>query len=319
MKDILDSRQLRTFVTVARTGSFTRTAKEVFLTQSAVSHSMGALEKEVGCRLLNRVGKKVSLTLAGEQLLPRAQNILRDMETARAALTKLGKWGETRLRLGATVSACQHLLPEILRQFKKVHPKCRVTLEPGDSPVLVEAVREQRIDLAFALLPQAEPRVEFLPLFADELTFIVDPPHPWAVGGRVAQPEIPRQNYILYSRSSQTFRAVEAYFLAEDTVLNTVMEIGSIETIKELVKIGLGISVLAPWIAERELREGSLVALPLGRRKLRRQWGIIHWQRRRLSLPEADFVQICRKATVTLASRGGKRAALHAGFGPEGA
>lgn len=303
--EILDSRQLRTFVTLARTGSFTHTAKEVFLTQSAVSHSIKALEADVGCRLLNRVGKKISLTLAGEQLLQQAERILHDMTTTRAALKKLGKWGETQLRVGASISTCQHLLPGILREFKREHPHCRLLLEAGDSPVLTEAVRQQRIDLGITLAPQNEPLLEFQPLFTDELVFIVDPRHPWAKAGTVQRSEIPQQNYILYSRNSHTFRAVEGYFRAEGMVLNTVMELGSVETIKELVKIGVGVSVLATWIAGQELREGSLVALPLGRRKLRRNWGVVHRQRRPLSLPEADFVQLCRKAVASFTLDGG--------------
>lgn len=297
MQDLLDSRQLRTFVSLARTGSFTATAKEVFITQSAVSHSMRALESELGCRLLNRVGKKTTLTLEGEQLLRHAQKIIADMGAARASLDKLGKWGETRLRLGASLSACQHLLPGVLREFKQAHPKCRISLEPGDSPALAEAVREQHIDLALGLAPHREPALDFKSLFTDELMFIVAPQHPWVEAGGVARPEIPRQNFILYSRASQTFRAVESYFRDEDITLNATMELGSIETIKEIVKLGLGISVLATWIAKKELQEGSLVALPLGRRKLKREWGIMHSRGRDLSLVESEFVRLCAEAT----------------------
>lgn len=134
MYDLLDSKQLRTFVSLARTGSFTATAKEVFITQSAVSHSMRTLERELGCRLLNRVGKRTTLTLEGEQLLRYANRIIADMNTARESLDQLAKWGETRLRVGATLPACQYLLPSVLREFKKTHPKRRITLEPGDTP-----------------------------------------------------------------------------------------------------------------------------------------------------------------------------------------
>ena len=300
MSEILDSRQLRTFVSLARTGSFTTTAKEVFITQSAVSHSMKALEDELGCRLLNRVGKKTTLTLEGEQLLRHAQKIITDMSAAREALVNIGKSGETRLRVGASLSACQHLLPDVLRQFKKLQPKCRITLEPGDSPALAEAVREQRVDLALALSPHRETSLEFQPMFTDELMFIVGPQHPWVEAGGVARPEIAKQNFILYSRASQTFRAVESYFQDEGIVLNATMELGSIETIKELVKIGLGISVLATWIAGNELKEGTLMAMPLGRRKLRRQWGILSLRGRDLTTVEKDFVKLCGEATQKL-------------------
>src|SRR5207237_7575283 len=87
MNTPLDSRQLRAFCVLARTGSFTQTARELHLTQSGISHSMKALERDVGCRLLNRLGKKVALTQAGEQLLHHGTKILQEMENAREALT----------------------------------------------------------------------------------------------------------------------------------------------------------------------------------------------------------------------------------------
>src|SRR5436190_19551946 len=102
MNNPFDSRQVRAFCVLARTGSFTQTARELHLTQSAISHSMKALEGDVGCRLLDRLGKKVALTQAGEQLLHHAQKILAEMDSARASLGKLGKWGRGRLRLGAS-------------------------------------------------------------------------------------------------------------------------------------------------------------------------------------------------------------------------
>ena len=118
MKTLLDSRQLRAFCVLARTGSFTETARELHLTQSGISHSMKALEGDVGCRLLDRLGKKVLLTQAGEQLLQHAQKILQEMESAREMLGRLGKWGRGRLRLGASTTACQHLIPTVLRESR---------------------------------------------------------------------------------------------------------------------------------------------------------------------------------------------------------
>jgi len=105
MTQPLDSRQLRAFSILARTGSFTETARLVHLSQSAISHAMKALEQEVGCRLLDRLGKSVALTQAGEQLLVHAQKILAEMESARSELGRLGKWGSSRLRIG---DYCSH-------------------------------------------------------------------------------------------------------------------------------------------------------------------------------------------------------------------
>src|SRR3954464_1344285 len=147
----LDSRQMRAFCVLARTGNFTQTARELHLTQSGISHSMKALERDVGCRLLDRLGKKVVLTQAGEQLLQHATKILQEMENARQSLAHLGKWGRGRLRLGASTTACQHLIPPVLREFKESFPDHAVMIEPGDTPELVMGLVKQRLDLALCL------------------------------------------------------------------------------------------------------------------------------------------------------------------------
>jgi len=296
----IDSRQLRAFAALSRTGSFTLAAKEMFLSQSAVSHSMKALETDVGCRLFDRVGKKVLLTQAGEALLHHTEKILQEMAAARASLEQLGKWGVGRLRIGASPTACQYILPAVLREFKESFPKCRIAIEPGDTLEAIESVRENRIDLAITLEPRNEDQFEFHPLFTDELTFIVGAMHPWARDGHVVRSDIPKQSYVLYNKKSYTFRMVRDYFNQEDMVLNTVIELGSMEAIKELVKLGLGVSILSPWIAQKELLEKSLVALPLGRRKMKRNWGVIHWRGRRLSLAEETFLGLCKAATADL-------------------
>ena len=141
MNQPLDSRQLRAFVTLARTGSFTLTAKELYLSQSAVSHSMKALEQDVGCRLLDRMGKKVLLTQAGEQMLHHAQKILAEMNETRESLQHLGKWGRTRLRIGASTTACQYVLPAVLRELKESFPQCLISVEPGDTPEAISLLR----------------------------------------------------------------------------------------------------------------------------------------------------------------------------------
>jgi len=297
MSQPLDTRQLRAFVTLARTGSFTLTARELHLSQSAVSHSMKALEGDVGCRLLDKMGKKAVLTQAGEQLLARATSIIAEMAAARAEIGRLGKWGQSRLRLGASTTACHHILPAVLREFKDSFPKCTISIEPGDTPEMIEALRTHRIDLAVNLEPKPGEPLDFRPLFTDEMHFILSPEHPWARAGRVERAEIARQDYILYKRKSYTSAMIEDYFREDDIVLFSQLDMGNMEAIKELVKVGLGVSILAPWTARKEIEEGSLVALPLGKRKLRRRWGVLHWQDRRMSLVEDSFIGLCRDVT----------------------
>ena len=287
---------MRAFATLADTGSYTLAAKKLYLSQSAVSHSMKALEREVGCRLLDRLGKKVILTQAGEQLLHHTERILAEMTQARHSLEQLGKWGRKRLRIGASAAACQYILPGVLREFQKSYPDCLLSIEPGDTEVAVDSMENNRVDLALTLRPHSEEPFEFIPLFTDELSFLVGAGHPWAQQGHVTREEVPTQNYVLYSKNSYTFRLIEDYFRQDDMVLNTVIDLGSMEAIKELIKLGLGVSILAAWVARDELQEESLIRLPLGRRKLKREWGVVHWRGKRLSMAEETFVKICRNA-----------------------
>ena len=304
MTQPLDTRQLRAFVTLARRGSFTMAAKELHLSQSAVSHSMKALETDLGCRLFDRMSKKVLLTQAGEHLLQHADKILLEMSAARESINQLGKWGRGRLRLSASTTACQYILPEVLNEFKRSYPHAIITVEPGDTREAIQLLRNNQVDLALALEPKREEDFEFVSLFTDEMQFVMAPTHAWAQVGRVERHEIPRQQYVLYNKNSFTFGLVEEYFRAEDMVLNMVMELGSMEAIKELVKLGLGVSILAPWIVRKEIESGELVALSLGKRKLRRHWGLLHWRTRRLTLAEETFVGLCRTHCAGLELRG---------------
>ena len=303
MKAPLDSRQLQAFIILARTGSFTQTARELFLTQSAVSHSMKALEQDVGCRLLDRVGKKVMLTQAGEHLLKHAERILLEMNSARSGIERLGKWGVGRLRLVSPATLCVGLLPSVLREFKESFPHSLINIEPGDSLMSATLLEDNRADLALTIEMKHDDRFDFIPLFTDELAFLASPHHPWAVSRQVPRAEIAKQSIIIYDQKSLTWRLIDEYFRQEEIVLNTVMELGSMEAIAELVKLNLGVGILAPWVAQKALRDGSLMALSLGRRKLRRQWGILHWKARRLTLAEETFIGLCRAAAEGLVVR----------------
>jgi LysR family transcriptional regulator, low CO2-responsive transcriptional regulator len=294
MTSPLDSRQLRAFAMLARMGSFRQAARELHLTQSAVSHSMKALENEVGCRLLDRLGKSVTLTQAGEQLLSHALKILAEMDLARQRLTELGKWGHGRLRVATSLTACQYILPSVLREFKESFPQCIIHIETGDTPRMLESLDQGRIDLALSLEPRTEFGFDFQEIFEDELAFHTSPLHPWALAGKVDRTEIARQRFILYTRSSYLFQMVEQYFQSEEIVLPTSVELGNIEAIKELVKLGLGISILAPWVAQKELAEGSLTALNLGKNKLKRRWGILSRKGAPFNLQQSTFVGLCR-------------------------
>lgn len=302
--NFFDTRQLTAFAALARLGSFTRAAQELCLTQSAISHAIKALEDQAGCRLFERAGRRVSLTQSGEQMLRHVDKILGEMKAARRGLDELSRWGHGRLRLGASTTACQYILPTVLREFKQSFPKCVISIDPGDHARQMEHLLDNSIDLAIMLEPVGQKELAFVPLFSDELRFLVAPGHVWAKSGRVQRDAFNEETLIVYNHTSYTFRLLEEYLREEDMPLNNILELGSMEAIKELVKIGLGVGVLAPWVAVNEITSGALVSLPLGKRKLRRQWGVGYLKGRRLSLGEETFVGLCQSVTQELTVRG---------------
>jgi DNA-binding transcriptional LysR family regulator len=247
---------------------------------------------------LDRQGKSVTLTLAGEQLLEHAEGILEEMARAREGLGRMGQWGRGRLRIGTSTTVCTYLLPSVLRRFRARFPQHAITIVPADAAEMLHLVHAGRVDLALALEPKPEESIVFEPVFEDELLFVMSPRHPWAVAGSVERGTIARQNYVLYHRRSYTFRLVDDYFRRERISLRSFIELGSMEAIKELVKLDLGVSILAPWIAREELRSRELTALPLGRRKLRRRWGLIRNRSRTLDLAEETLVRLCHDAAA---------------------
>ena len=300
MTSPLDSRQLLAFTILARTGSFTQTARELFLTQSAVSHSIKALEIDFGCRLLDRLGKTVLLTEAGERVLQHADRILMEMGSARSGIEQIEKWNLGRLRIAAPISLRVSLLSPVLHEFQASFPRSQITVEPSDFHNAIEALTEGRADLILTFTTKPDERFQFLPLFDDELVFIVSPSHPWVRLGSVSREEISDQNLLICSRTNLTWRILDAYFLEEGVSLNKVVQMESSEAIKAMVKLNLGTAIMAPWAAQKELQERSLIALPLGSPKLKRSWGILHWSSRPLTLSEETFIRLCRVSSSRL-------------------
>ncbi len=296
----MDTRRLRMFCTVARRGSLIAAARDLHLTPSALSHGLKKLETQIGCRLLDRIGKRIYLNQAGEQLLSQVTKPLADLDQAGEEIKRLGKWGQTRLRIGAAASACQYILPAVIKDLKKSFDNVSLQVVSGDIPETVEMLYQNKIDLALGVTPEKKDGLEVRLIFKDELLFTFAPSHPWASVRAIPKNEIPTQPYILYQCLSFTAQLVEEYFREENMVPHTIMEIDNLEAIKELVKLNLGVAILPPWIAAQELRQRTLCMRPMGRRPLHRQWSIISLSGRRLNLMEETFCRLCKKFVYAL-------------------
>lgn len=289
----MDTRLLKIFRAIAQHGGMTEASRQLHLTASALSHGLKALETELGARLFDRVGRRLLLNQAGEQLLAQIEEPLASLEAAAASIRALGRWGQGRLRIGSVISACQHILPRVLRELRREFPKLLIEVRTGDTTRLIEDLRANHCDIALGLEPDPDPDLHIRGLFEDELLLVMAAEHPWADGRPVSDQDLSREPLIVYRRSSRNYRMLDAYFRDRGISPAAVMEIESITAIKEMVKLNLGVAVVAPWVIDYELSKGQLKMRPLGLRALRRRWALTHLTRRSPGLPGEKLYALC--------------------------
>ena len=175
-----DVHKLRVFAAVAQYLSFTRAAQALFLTQSAVSHTIAALEAEVNCPLFQREGRRISMTEPGRVLLTHSKRIFAALDEAAAAVKRAARPELGLLRVGASPAACQYLVPESLREFRESYPDFELAISVGDSPHIARQLHEGAIDLGLMIRTERDKQLTFHDLFSDELGLLVSPFHAWA-------------------------------------------------------------------------------------------------------------------------------------------
>jgi DNA-binding transcriptional LysR family regulator len=303
LSTIIDSQHLRVYATLARTLNMSRAAEELHLTPSGVSHCLKALETDLGCSLFVRTSRKFALTSAGQELLPEAELILNQMKSARGKLRTLANWGKGQLLIGANGTACQFILPPVLREFHESFPDLTIKIEQCSSRQAIALLPAGQLDMAlltdFAQLPAG---IEFYAIGEDDLQFVVNPLHPWAVKRQAQREDIPRRKLILPERGGNTYRLIESYFRMEKIRIQPFIEIANEQAIKEFVRLDLGVGILPRWLVAEEIENGLLAALPLGRRRLKRSWGVLYAKERKLSLPDDLFIKISRSVFRGLAT-----------------
>lgn len=302
MEELLDSRQLRAFTVLAREGSFTQAGRMLHLTQSAISHAIKALESELGCQLFHRIGRRVLLTPHGRELLRHAEVIQKQMAQARISLGSLDRNPRGHLRIGCTPSASQFILPTVLREFKDSFPLYSITVVPGETTETLAALENGTVDVAICVKPAETSRINVRPLFQDELMFLVSPLHPWS-HQPPKQSDFSQQTFILLNRNSLTFEMVNDYFMKLNIRPKSIIELGNPGAITELVKVGVGIAIGATWTNRAELESGQLVAVPLLRSRIRRQWIAACLKDKPITLVEQTLIGLCEDVSLKLGSQ----------------
>ncbi|MFJ4503238.1 LysR substrate-binding domain-containing protein [Streptomyces sp. NPDC088864] len=249
----MELQQLRYVIAVAETNSFTRAAERCLVVQSALSHQIARLERELGGRLFERTTRRVRLTPAGEAFLPAARQCLEAAE--RAAAEVAAALGEVRGRLAVglipTVTAVD--IPDALRDFRHRHPQVRVSLRVGASDELAEQVREGTLDVAFLGLPAtARPRgVGRHELSRERLVAVVAPDHPLAGAPSADLRRLSHEVFADFPAGTAGRAQTDQAFTAAGLTRDVAFEVTTADYIASLVGPGLAVAMLPPAYAER--------------------------------------------------------------------
>ncbi len=290
----MDTRDLRGFLAVAESSSFTAAGRRLGISQPAVSQQIRRLEEELAAPLFYRHSRRVALTQAGDQLLPYARQILAKLEEARAAVSDFETMGRGRITIGAGGTICHHVLPPLLQEFSERFGRIEVQVLSGYSAQTVQRTVEGRVDLGIVILPITERALVAGEVGRDELVAIAPPGHPWSGLDRVRAEDFSEQRLIVYDRVSQTFRILERFLLESGVFPKLAMEIDDLEAVKRMVAEGLGVSAVASWTVKNEVADKRLVARPLAGGGLFRAWGLIRRAGETPSAALKSLLAICQ-------------------------
>lgn len=275
----MDIAALQAFLAVAESGSFSRAAERVFLTQPAVSKRIAALESQLGARLFDRIGKRIHLTPAGKSLFERARHVLRELDDVKRSITDLSGTIAGELRLATSHHIGLHRLPEPLRHFHSTYPQVRLDLRFMDSEQACNEVARGEIEIAIVTLPpKLEAPLKADVVWEDPLDIVVARNHPLAQSKSAQIKDLAGYPAILPGPGTYTREIILKALGSWRNKIEIGMATNYLEVLKMLASIGLGWSALP-----RSMIDESLSVVQIKSMQIERQLGIVTHSARTLS------------------------------------
>ncbi len=289
-------KQLEVFIAVAQAGNVTRAAETLSITQSATSMALADFESQLGRKLFDRIGKRLQLNDAGRLLLPKALDaVARVADIEHLAASDNALIGP--LRIGASMTIGNYMMPGLIGSFMQQHPGARLTLEVANTRHVIQALEQFQIDLGFIEGFCHEPDIEVIPWHRDELVVFAAPSHALARKKTVTEDDLAAADWILREPGSGTREVFDNAVLGQIQHINLLLEFGHGEAIKHAVASGIGIGCASRRTLEDAFRTGSVVPLKTPFLNLERElYLLIHRQKYRTCGLEA-FVAHCQPDT----------------------
>jgi DNA-binding transcriptional LysR family regulator len=282
-------RQLEVFVATARAGSTRAAADKVSRSQSAASSALADLEAAFDVLLFDRVGRRLVLNENGRALLPKAVALL---EQAGDVQQLFSAGHAVPLRVAASLTVGEYLLPAIVAQWKLLHPASRVQLNIVNTSEVIAAVAGFDVDIGFIEGPQTHRDLLVRPWLHDEMVIIAAPGH--ALGGRLATPrQLQQAHWALREQGSGTREAADRWLLKHVGALHVEFELGSAEAIKRLVAAGDALGFVSRRAVEQQLAQGELLEIRTRLPRAHRRLAMVLHRDKRLARGTEDFVRHC--------------------------
>jgi LysR family transcriptional regulator, transcriptional activator of the cysJI operon len=289
----MDSRDLEVFLAVARHLNFTRAGEEMHLSQPSVSVRIRLLQEELGVKLFEQTGKRISLTEAGLVLEGNARRIVAAFEDAQVAMEELKGLERGSLKIGASTTPGIYLVPQLVAEFKRQHPKIEVYVAIKDTRQVEDSIVKNEFDFGFVGGHLIGSEVEVIPWRTDELALIVPVNHRFAVRKKIRPKDLATERFIFREQGSATQALVDSNLREWNLHLNTVMETDNPGAVKQAVQAGLGIAFVSKFAVETELKAKLLVAVKVEGLNASRELRIIHGKDKHLTRAAQAFIKAC--------------------------
>jgi len=291
----MEMSQLQAFISVAHNRSFSITANQLHLTQPAISKRISTLEEHLGCALFDRIGHRIQLTTAGSILLPIAIKILQDVEDYKRQVQGLNNSVSGKLTLASSHHISLHRLPEILKTFARQYKDVELDFQFLESEQACEAVRVGKIELAVITLPlETDEKLLTDNLWNDPLVCMSSNEHSLCTISDITLAKLVEYPILLPEKQTFTRQIIERPFIENNLKLNTLMTTNDLESLRMMVEIGLGWSILP----ESMLRD-PLVAIKVEGLELKRTLGLVRNKNRTLSSSAKAMIKLL-KSTIVL-------------------
>ncbi len=284
--------QLKIFHTVARTGSFSRAAAELLISQPSVSIQVGELERQFGVELFEQVGKSVRLTEAGRILDDYAGRILGLIDETRRAVDEVKGFRRGRILIGATPTPGTYLLPGLLGRLKEQYPHLEIVLRIAGSRRIQEMLLNHELDLGVIGWKVTLPDLEAVPMITDEMVLVVSPSHRFATLPAVGIADLSGVPFILRERGSENREVVDDALHRAGVHITPALELEGAEMVKRAVAANLGVSILSRFTVELEVAAGRLQIVPVQGLQIERVISVVYHKDRRLPYIAQAFVDL---------------------------